>query len=135
MYKITSEQLKWAFESPACRFMMTTGDSYCAVGKVATLCLGEDVVRQNITSFADGITQHGKPVTDFLSAIKHFTGKSWASYANINDTEEGSLQDNHRKALRALLQDALAAGFIELEDEVAKEFFYTLQGTTVDEMA
>lgn len=131
MYKITSEQLKWAFESPACRFMMTTGDSFCAVGKVATMCLGEDVVRQNITRFADGITQHGKPVTDFLSAIKDFTGKSWARYADLNDKEEGSLQDNHRKALRALLQDTLAAGFIELEDDVAKEFYLLQQEVSI----
>jgi len=133
VYKITSEQLKWAFESPACRHRYIAGDSYCAVGKFCAMVLGEDVFRQNI-GFVGEFTRASGPAEQLLISMKSI-GKNWTEYADINDSHDGSLQDNHRKALRALLQDALAAGFIELEDEVAKEFYYTLQGTTVDEMA
>lgn len=134
MYKITSEQLKWAFESPACRHVYVAGDSYCAVGKFCAMVLGQNTFRSNIEFIGEFVRASG-PAEQLLLSIETSMGKKWTKYTDMNDSYDGSLQDNHRKALRALLQDALAAGFIELEDDVAKEFYYTLQGTTLNEMA
>lgn len=133
MYKITSEQLKWAFESPACRRVYMAGDSYCAVGKFCSAILGQDVFRSNLEIGGWSMTLKGPPLK-VLQEMKE-KGLSWHTYADINDSDEGSLEDNHRKALRALFQDCLQAGILELEDDVAKEFYYTLQGTTLNEMA
>lgn len=133
MYKITSEQLKWAFESPACRHVYVAGDSYCAVGKFCSALLGQDVFKANLEVRGMDMALKGPPL-ELLKTMRD-KGLKWINYSDINDSDEGSLEDNHRKALRALFQDCIAVGILELEDDVAKEFYYTLQGTTVDEMA
>lgn len=121
MYKITSEQLKWAFESPACRHVYVAGDSYCAVGKFCSTLLGQDVFKANLEVNSWSMTLKGPPL-ELLQAMSA-KGLKWHHYVEINDSDEGSLEDNHRKALRALFQDCLAAGILELEDDVAKDLY------------
>lgn len=121
MYKITSEQLKWAFESPACRHVYVAGDSYCAVGKFCSALLGQDVFKANLEVRGMDMALKGPPL-ELLKAMRD-KGLKWINYSDINDSDEGSLEDNHRKALRALFQDCLAAGILELEDDVAKDLY------------
>lgn len=120
MYKITSEQLKWAFESPACRHVYVAGDSYCAVGKFCSALLGQDVFKANLEVRGMDMSLKGPPLE--LLEVMNAKGLKWHHYAEINDSE-GNLEINHRKALRALFQDCIAAGILELEDDVAKDLY------------
>lgn len=134
MITIKASQLETLMNTPPCRTLFSAGSGRCSVGKFLDLCLGEGTSAR-ASHVNDGFIVIPSDVNNFLSSLSLALGKSWTRYADINDSYDGSLQDNHRKALRALFQDALAAGFIELEDDVAKEFYYTLQGTTLNEMA
>lgn len=123
MYKITSEQLKEMFESPACRNTYVAGSGRCGLGKFIDACLGGGAA-SSIGHYAGlaGILKMPTSINDFFLEFRAMP-RTIQQYAEINDSPVGSLQDNHRKALRLILQDALAVGFIELEDEVAKEFY------------
>ena len=122
-YKISSSQLKDMFESPACRTVMSAGPARCAVGKYVDACLGEGSAHRASQLNSEGFLVIPKDVAEFLLEFKGTVGKGWAYFANINDAENGlSLEDNHRQALRLIIQESLDKGFIMLEDEVAQEF-------------
>ena len=122
-YKISSNQLKEMFESPACRTVMSAGSGRCAVGKYLDACLGEGSAHRASQLNSEGFLTVPKDVAEFLLDFKGAVGKSWIHFAGINDAENGlSLEDNHRQALRLIIQESLDKGFIVLEDEVAQEF-------------
>jgi len=127
-YKISSEQLKWLFESPACRGSWQMGDAYCAMSKIAKVCLGD------LSSPLDSVDVDGSIIKfKVVEFLHHYHIAVWGNNesciadnpnhpVNINDSKEGFFLDNHRRAIKVALQEGMRVGLFELEDELAHEF-------------